>query len=96
MDAMPIRSGDEPLHARSSLRMRFWLAAWGLAWTVGGTVAFALLDRLGWAIACGALAAVTAADMMVVVRRIRQGPHYQPGRDVPPYAPGGHSGLRGR
>ncbi|OSC54889.1 hypothetical protein B5181_36695, partial [Streptomyces sp. 4F] len=25
--------------------------------------------------------------LVVVLRRIRQGPHYQPGRDIPPYRP---------
>ncbi|MGO4430691.1 DUF6343 family protein, partial [Streptomyces sp. MCAF7] len=33
------------------------------------------------------LAALTLTDLLLVVRHIRQGPHYQPGRDVPPYAP---------
>ena len=28
-----------------------------------------------------------AVDFAVVVRHIRQGPHFQPGRDVPPYEP---------
>ncbi|WP_419994025.1 DUF6343 family protein [Streptomyces boninensis] len=81
------RSGDEPAHARSPLRMRFWLALWGLLWTLGGTIAFALTDRPGWATACGVLAAAAAVDIAVVRRRIRQGAHYQPGPDVPPYHP---------
>ncbi|MET7765008.1 DUF6343 family protein [Streptomyces sp. NPDC005336] len=90
-----IRTGDEPLHARSPLRMRLWLAAWGLVWTLGGAVAFAAAGRPGWAAACAVLAALTLADLVFVIRHLRQGPHYQPGRDVPPYAPVGRRG-RGR
>lgn len=87
MPSRLIRTGDEPLHARSPLRMRCALALWGLAWTVAGTVAFLLVHRPGWAAACAVLAALTLTDLLLVVRHIRQGPHYQPGRDVPPYAP---------
>jgi hypothetical protein len=82
-----MRTGDEPLHARSPLRMRLWLAAWGLVWTLGGAVAFALAGRPGWAAACAALAALAFTDLFFVIRHLRQGPHYQPGRNVPPYAP---------
>lgn len=82
-----IRTGDEPVHARSPLRMRLGLATWGLLWTLGGAVAFAVVGRPGWAAACGALAVVTLVDLVLVIRHIRQGPHYQPGPDVPPYAP---------
>ncbi|MFI8988500.1 DUF6343 family protein [Streptomyces antimycoticus] len=82
-----IRTGDEPVHARSPLRMRLGLATWGLLWTLGGAVAFAIVGRPGWAAACGVLAVVTLVDLVLVIRHIRQGPHYQPGPDVPPYAP---------
>lgn len=84
-----LRSGNEPITARSALRLRFWLSVWGMIWAVGGTVAFVLLDRPGWAIACGVLFLVAATDMAMIVRHIRQGPHYQPGPDVPPYSHGG-------
>ncbi|MFE9002495.1 DUF6343 family protein [Streptomyces sp. NPDC007875] len=87
-----IRTGDEPVHARSPLRMRLGLATWGLLWTLGGAVAFAVVGRPGWAAACGALAVVTLVDLVLVIRHIRQGPHYQPGPDVPPYAPIGGRG----
>jgi hypothetical protein len=30
---------------------------------------------------------VVTVDLFVITRHIRQGPHYQPGPDVPPYAP---------
>ncbi|WP_274557152.1 DUF6343 family protein [Streptomyces spiramyceticus] len=89
-----MRTGSEPATARSPLRMRLALSVWGLIWTVAGTVAFAFADRPGWAIACGCLAVVVAVDLVMIIRHIRQGPHYQPGRDVPPYDPpaqgGGH------
>ncbi|MGW5849356.1 DUF6343 family protein [Streptomyces sp. NPDC055254] len=82
-----MRSGNEPVTARSPLRMRFWLSLWGLLWSVAGTVAFSLADRSGWAAVCGAIALLAAVDLIVVTRHIRQGPHYQPGPDVPPYEP---------
>ncbi|MFF8998457.1 DUF6343 family protein [Streptomyces achromogenes] len=82
-----MRTGSEPATARSALRARFWLSVWGLGWTALGTVAFALAGRPGWAAACAALWLVTTVDLAVILRHIRQGPHYQPGRDVPPYQP---------
>ncbi|MFE0775376.1 DUF6343 family protein [Streptomyces sp. NPDC058861] len=83
-----MRTGNEPVTARSPLRMRFWLSVWGLLWAAFGTIAFALVGRPGWAAACGVLFLVVLVDMVLVVRRMRQGPHWQPGRDVPPYGPG--------
>ncbi|MFG2516862.1 DUF6343 family protein [Streptomyces sp. NPDC048584] len=82
-----MRTGSEPTTARSALRMRFWLSVWGVVWTVAGTVAFALAGHPGWALACGLLWLVVTVDLVVVLRHIRRGPHYQPGRDVPPYDP---------
>lgn len=91
-----MRTGSEPTTARSPLRMRFWLSIWGLIWTAAGTTAFALAARPGWAAACGALFLIVTVDLVVVLRHIHQGPHYQPGRDVPPYEPD-HGGTgRGR
>ncbi|QKW05893.1 hypothetical protein HUT18_05290 [Streptomyces sp. NA04227] len=81
------RSGNEPVTARSALRLRFWLSLWGLLWAVGGTVAFVLVGRPGWAAACAVLFLVVVTDLFLVVRHIRQGPHYQPGPEVPPYQP---------
>ncbi|MGC9540315.1 DUF6343 family protein [Streptomyces sp. UG1] len=82
-----MRTGSEPVTARSALRVRFWLCVWGLLWAVFGTAAFALAGRPGWAVACGVLWLVITIDMVMVLRHIRQGPHYQPGRDIPPYSP---------
>ncbi|MFD9307265.1 DUF6343 family protein [Streptomyces sp. NPDC060048] len=82
-----MRTGSEPVTARSALRLRFWLSLWGLIWAGGGAAAFALAARPGWAAACAAVAVIAAVDLAVVVRHIHQGPHYQPGRDIPPYEP---------
>ncbi|MGW0284829.1 DUF6343 family protein [Streptomyces sp. NPDC003236] len=82
-----MRTGSEPVTARSALRARFWLSLWGVVWAACGTAAFSLVGRPGWAAACGVLWVVATVDMAVIVRHLRQGPHYQPGRDIPPYRP---------
>ncbi|WP_186319136.1 DUF6343 family protein [Streptomyces sp. SAJ15] len=82
-----LRTGDEPVHARSALRMRCALAVWGLLWSLGGAVAFSAVGRPGWAAACAVLVVITLTDLILVIRHIRQGPHYQPGRNIPPYHP---------
>ncbi|MET9623220.1 DUF6343 family protein [Streptomyces sp. NPDC006464] len=82
-----MRTGSEPTTARSPLRMRFWLSLWGLLWAAFGTTVFALVGRPGWAAACGVLFLVVVVDLAMVVRHLRQGPHWQPGRDIPPYEP---------
>lgn len=82
-----MRTGSEPATARSPLRMRLWLSVWAMAWGVFGLTAFVLTGRPGWATACGVLLLVVVADFCVVVHHIRQGPHYQPGPDIPPYEP---------
>ncbi|WP_405708185.1 DUF6343 family protein [Streptomyces xanthophaeus] len=82
-----MRSGNEPVTARSPLRLRFWLSLWGLVWAAAGTAAFSVAGRPGWAAACGVLALLAATDLFVVLRHLGQGPHYQPGPDVPPYEP---------
>lgn len=91
---MVMRTGSEPSTARSPLRMRLWLSLWGMVWAGFGLVAFVATGRVGWATACGVLLAVTVTDLFVVVRHMRQGPRFQPGRDVPPYEPG-RGGRRG-
>ncbi len=87
---MVMRTGSEPTTARSALRARLWLSVWGLVWAMFGTAAFTLVGRPGWAAACGVLWLVIAVDFTLIVRHLRQGPHYQPGRDVPPYRPPDH------
>ncbi|MEU9983378.1 DUF6343 family protein [Streptomyces sp. NPDC050856] len=94
-----MRTGSEPSTARSPLRIRFWLALWGLIWAAAGTAVFVLAGRPGWAAACGLLFLAVTVDLALIVRHMRQGPHYQPGRDVPPYEPdrgrGPHGGSGG-
>ncbi|WP_326649228.1 MULTISPECIES: DUF6343 family protein [unclassified Streptomyces] len=90
-----MRTGSEPITARSPLRLRFWLTVWGLIWAAAGTAAFTLAGRPGWAAACGALMLIVTIDLAMVLRHIHQGPHYQPGRDIPPYEPD-HGGRRPR
>lgn len=80
-----MRTGSEPMTARSPLRLRLWLSLWGLAWTVFGLTAFTLAGRPGWAAACGVLIVLVLVDLAVIVHHIHQGPAYQPGRAVPPY-----------
>jgi len=82
-----MRTGSEPVQARSPLRLRLALAVFGLVWAVGGAVGFAVAHHPGWAAVFAVLALLAAADAAVVVHRMRQGAHYQPGRDVPPYRP---------
>ncbi|WUH89938.1 DUF6343 family protein [Streptomyces sp. NBC_00433] len=81
------RNGYEPIQARSPLRLRLGLAVCGLVWGIGAAIGFAFYSQPGWAGLSAAIAAVAAADCAIVVRRMRQGPRYQPGRDVPPRRP---------
>jgi hypothetical protein len=90
-----MRTGSEPIQARSPLRLRLGLTICGLVWALGGTALFALAGQPGWAGFFGAVALVAVVDLMVIVHHIRQGPHYQPGRDVPPYWPADEDRRRG-
>lgn len=82
-----IRSGDEPVHARSPLRLRLALALFGVFIAVAAVVFFIVEKDTGLAVACSVAGLAALADAAVVVRHLRQGPHYQPGRDIPPYRP---------
>ncbi|MEU0625617.1 DUF6343 family protein [Streptomyces rubiginosohelvolus] len=84
-EVIAMRTGSEPATARSPLRMRLWLSLWGIAWALFGLVAFAMNGRPGWAAACAVVLLLAVVDLCVITYRMRQGPHYQPGRDVPPY-----------
>ena len=86
-DPHRIRSGDEPMHARSPLRMRLVMALIGLASAVGGVIFFATQHAPGFVAFCAVLGVIALVDIVVVARHIRQGPHWQPGRDIPPYRP---------
>lgn len=82
-----IRSGDEPSHARSPLRLRLALAALGLVSSLGSATWCAAHGLGPLTIAFVLVAGVAVVDLVVVATRIRRGPHWQPARDVPPYTP---------
>jgi Family of unknown function (DUF6343) len=83
-----IRTGDEPTHARSPLRMRLVLALLGLLNGLLGIGIFGFWLRTLPFLAFFALVTLLSlGNILVVSVRIRQGAHYQPGRDVPPYHP---------
>ena len=82
-----MRSGDEPSHARSPLRMRLVLATFGLVCWSAGTVAFTLVHADVLAVSCAVGACIAAVNIAVVAHRIRSGPHWQPGPLIPPYRP---------
>ena len=86
-DFRRIRSGDEPMHARSPLRMRLTMALIGVASAVGGVIFFATQHAVGFIVFCAVIGLAALVDALVVARHIRQGPHWQPGRDIPPYRP---------
>ncbi|MFG2317173.1 DUF6343 family protein [Streptomyces tendae] len=75
---------SEPLHARSALRLRLLLSALFVPLFLAGTVFFGVWaadtgagDSPGRgtlvviAVVCGALALLAAADLLVVIRRLR-------------------------
>ena len=83
-----VRTGDEPTHARSPLRMRLVLALLGLANGLLGVGIFGFwLRSLPFLVFFALVALLSLGNILVVAVRIRQGAHYQPGRDVPPYQP---------
>jgi hypothetical protein len=82
-----MRTGDEPTHARSALRLRLALTVFGLVCAVIGAVVVASLGGAVAATVFVVLGLVALVDLGVVVARIRQGPHYQPTPAVPPYHP---------
>ncbi len=82
-----VRSGDEPVHARSPLGLR-------LALTVSGAVLWAGSAALMFSAGMPApgtgfvvVALLCVVNAVFVVRRMRQGPHWQPGPAVPAYRP---------
>ena len=82
------RTGDEPMHARSPLRMRLVLALTGLANGLLGVGIFGFwLRSLPFAVFFGLVTVIALVNIAVVLHRIRQGPHFQPGPEIPPYHP---------
>jgi hypothetical protein len=82
-----MRSGDEPGHARSPLRLRFGLALFGLVFGLVAAVVVAAEVSIGAGLVFLALALLAAVDLVLIGRRIRQGAHFQPGPSIPPYRP---------
>jgi hypothetical protein len=82
-----MRSGDEPGHARSPLRLRLGLAGFGLVAAL--IAAFVVRDvaPAGVVVLFVVVAVVAGADLVVVARHLRLGAHFQPGPQVPPYRP---------
>ncbi|HLK43891.1 MAG TPA: DUF6343 family protein [Thermoleophilia bacterium] len=83
----PIRSGDEPMHARSPLRLRLVLAAFGLACAIAGVVLFAILGSVGFIVLFAVIGAIAVVDTAIIVRHIREGEDFQPGPEVRPHRP---------
>ena len=82
-----MRSGDEPEHARSPLRLRVGLAGFGLAAALVAALVVHSVAPGAIVIVFLVIALVAAVDLIAVGRELRQGPHFQPGSDVPPYRP---------
>jgi threonine synthase len=60
------------------------LALLGLVCGLAGVILSAFSGNTGLLAAFAVLTAVAATNVAVVIIRIRQGPRFQPGRDVPP------------
>jgi hypothetical protein len=82
-----VRSGDEPVHARSALRLRLSLALLGVLASVAGAVLTARSGHPPLAAMFAVVTLIAVVNTFWVLARIRQGSHFQPGRDVPPYRP---------
>jgi Family of unknown function (DUF6343)/Protein of unknown function (DUF3099) len=81
------RTGDEPVHARSALGLRLGLTLAGMVCWAGAAVLMLVVGEPVIAAVFGGVAVLAAVNAGVVVHRIRQGPHWQPGRTIPPYRP---------
>jgi hypothetical protein len=64
--------------------MRLVLAIFGVVAAGGAAIGFGVTGSLVLAIPFAVIAAVACVNIAVVIIRIRQGPRFQPGRDVPP------------
>jgi Family of unknown function (DUF6343)/Protein of unknown function (DUF3099) len=82
-----VRTGDEPAHARSALGLRLALTLVGFVCWAGGAL---LMQGAGMHLVAAAFALVallSLANAVVVLHRMRQGPHWQPTTVTPPYRP---------
>jgi hypothetical protein len=80
-----MRTGNEPATARSPLRLRLGLAIFGAIACSVLAVVFGVTGHTPWAVVFGIIAFVACVNTGVVIARIRPGPHYQPGPEIPPY-----------
>jgi len=81
------RTGDEPAHARSPLGLRLGLTIAGTVLWAGAAALVLSAGMTAVALVFAAIAVLSALNAAFVVHRMRQGPHFQPGPDVPPYRP---------
>lgn len=84
---MVARTGDEPAHARSALGLRLGLTLAGTVLWAGASALMLSAGMVAPGVVFAVIAVVSAANAAFVVHRIRQGPHFQPTRSVPPYRP---------
>jgi hypothetical protein len=82
-----VRSGDEPVHARSPLGLRLALTLSGAVLWVGSAALMFGAGMPGPGTGFLVVAALCLVNAAFVVRRLRQGPHWQPGPTVPAYRP---------
>ena len=82
-----MRTGNEPMTARSPLRLRLGLAIFGAVASAAAAIVSGVFGYSGFAAVFAVVAAVACLNAAVVGIRIRQGPRFQPGPDVPPYEP---------
>lgn len=82
-----MRSGDEPGHARSPLRLRLGLAGFGLVTALLAAAVVRSVAPNAIVVVFLVLALVAMVDLIAIRRQIRRGAHFQPGPEVPPYRP---------
>jgi len=81
------RTGDEPAHARSALGLRLGLTLAGTVLWAGSAALVFSAGMTAVGLAFVAIAVLSALNAAFVVHRMRQGPHFQPSPDTPPYRP---------
>jgi uncharacterized membrane protein YfcA len=67
--------------------MRLALAIFGIVTALVGALVVRNIAPVGIVIFFLVVAVIAAVDLVVVVRQLRQGAHFQPGPTIPPYRP---------
>jgi len=88
------RTGDEPAHARSALGLRLALTIAGTVLWAGAAAVVLSAGMTAVGLVFLGIALLSALNAAFVVHRMRQGRHFQPTADVPPYRPVDDSGER--